>query len=111
MLERTSLRMMYIEFAAQHGNLPVIRFLVGHGIRLNVRDNDILESAVLSGHLELVKYLVKQGFKIKHKAMELVPMAMIKTRRPNFAKYVIDNSDDVQSAKDEAISLPLPNQL
>ena len=90
---------------AYKGGLPIIRFLVDHGIRLNTRNNLILKSAVLSGDLDMVKYLVSQGFKIRRTAMELVRVA-VKRGEPAIIQYIIDNSNDIEAAKNEAISIP-----
>ena len=94
-----------IGFVAYKGGLPIIQFLVDHGIRLNTRNNLILKAAVLSGDLDVVKYLVSQGFKIRRTAMELVRVA-VKRGEPAIIQYIIDNSNDIEAAKNEAISIP-----
>ena len=94
-----------IGFVARNGNLPIIKFLVAHGIRLNTRDDRTLKAAVLSGDLDVVKYLVSQGFEIGPISLSLVRFA-VGIGKQSLIQYIIDNSNDIEAAKNEAISIP-----
>ena len=54
-----------LRLASRKGNLDVVKYLLDNGADIHAGDDYALEFAVSAGHLDVVKYLVSQGADIK----------------------------------------------
>jgi len=53
-----------LHFAAMRGNLELVKLLVSHGARLDLKDmdwNSVTHFACMSGNVDLIKYWIMKG--------------------------------------------------
>jgi len=89
-------------YASEHGNLPVVKYLLEKGADIHANNNEALRYASGGGHLSVVQYLVERGADIHTAPDYALIFASDKGHLP-VVQYLLEKGADIHANNNWAL--------
>ena len=90
------------QFAVRKGHYQVVKYLVGHGIWIHVKNDEALRVAAKNRHLKIVKLLIKNGANIRAKNDEALRVAA-ENGDLGMVKFLVKNGANVHANNNQIL--------
>ena len=107
LIEKVGIDKLLIE-VAKNGHLDVVKYLVGKGANIRIRNESALQLATRYGHLNVVKYLIDQGANI-HSGDDYALRDAAYYGHLDVVKYLVEKGADIHVEDDYAFRIAAKN--